>query len=736
MNVPGLLCAVVQVLSGPNVTAAQANEAAERPRIGLALSGGGARGSAHVGVLRALDELGVSVDYIAGTSMGSVIGALYAAGYSPDGIQQILDAMDWDTAFSDRPERVYRTMRKKELEKDFLIPHRLGFNKGSLQLPLGAIEGQHLDQVLHRLLMPVANIRSFDDLDIPFRAVATDLVSGDEVVLAAGSLPNALRASMSVPGVFSPVDIDGRLLVDGGMSNNLPVSVVRAMGAEIVIAVDISAPMLEREQLTSVLSVTEQLTNFLTRRSTDAQIASLGPKDILIVPELDEFASTDFTRVMEILDRGYQAASQQRDGLVRLAGDGAHDLDEVPSSMREDFVVEFVRLDNDSVLSDTLIRSRLDVEIGQPVDLMALDASVDRIYSLDVFQSVTYDFVDNAQGETGLEIHAKQRLWGPNYLQFGMELSSDFGGSSEYTVGAAYTRNALNALGGELRVTASLGRLDEIAFDFYQPIDPEALWYVRPELYWSQETYRLWDEGVNIARFELGGWGTNLALGRNFSTTDRLQLGYRFGKAEVDLLTGPPGFDSQTIDLGELNFEYLHDSLDSVWFPSSGAQHRFDYLYASPTLGAESRYQQATVDGVMAFALGRNRAALSYELGYSFDDAADVERWYRLGGFGRLSGLAPDELLGRHVGLATLSLYRKLNDLDVLSLYAGATLEAGNVWEQADEIGFDSLRYSGSLFLGAESPLGPMYLATGYSDNGDFSIYFYLGNPFRVSRFE
>jgi NTE family protein len=736
MKVPGILCAAFLALSAPVAGAVDTTEEVERPRIGLALSGGGARGSAHVGVLRMLDELGVPVDYIAGTSMGSIIGALYASGYTADGIQRVLDTMDWETALTDRPDRIYRTMRRKELESDLLIPYRLGFNKGSLELPLGVIEGQHLDQVLHHLLMPVVDIRSFDELEIPFRAVATDLVSGEEVVLSSGSLPNALRASMSVPGVFAPVDIDGRLLVDGGMSNNLPVSVVRAMGADIVIAVDISAPMLEREQLTSVISVTEQLTNFLTRRSTDAQIASLGEDDILIVPELDEFASTDFTRVMEILDRGYQAARLQRDGLARLMGEARDSAEDAPAPAPEAIVVDFIRLDNDSVLSDTLIRSRLGVDVGQTIDLAALNASVDRIYSLDVFQSVTYDFVENERGETGLEIHARRRLWGPNYLQFGMELSSDFGGTSEYTVGAAYTRNALNALGGELRVTASLGRRDQLAFDFYQPIDPEARWYVRPEAYWSRETYRLWDDGVNIARFELGGWGTDLALGRNFSTTDRLQLEYRFGKAEIDLLTGPPGFEARPIDLGELRLEYLHDSLDSLWFPSSGAQHRLNYLHASPTLGADSRYRQATLGGVMAFALGRNRAALSYEMGYSFDDAADIERWYRLGGFGRLSGLAPDELLGRHAGLATLSLYRKLNDLDVLSVYAGATLEAGNVWNLADEIGLDDLRYSGSLFLGAESPLGPAYLAAGYSDSGDFAIYFYLGNPFRVSLYD
>lgn len=260
----------------------------DRPKIGLALSGGGARGGAHVGVLKTLEELGVPVDYIAGTSMGAIIGGFYAAGYSADEIERLLNETDWNSALSDQPARRDRTMRKKELEADLLVPYRVGFNRGRLQTPLGAIEGQHLDQIFHRILLPVVDINDFDRLTIPFRAIATDLVTGEEVVLGRGSLADALRASMSVPGVFAPVSIGDRLLVDGGMANNLPVSVVRAMGADIVIAVDISTPLLKEDQLTSVLSVTEQLTGFLTRRTTEQQIASLGPRDILIVPELGE----------------------------------------------------------------------------------------------------------------------------------------------------------------------------------------------------------------------------------------------------------------------------------------------------------------------------------------------------------------------------------------------------------------------------------------------------------------
>lgn len=721
-------------LASPSAPALAA-AAQERPKVGLALSGGGARGVAHVGVLQVLEELGIPVDYIAGTSMGAIVGGLYASGYDAEEILDIVEKIDWEKAMTDRPARVNRTMRSKDLDRDFLIPYRVGFNDGRLQLPLGVIEGQHLDQVFQRLLMPAAGITDFDRLAIPFRAVATDLVTGDEVVLGQGSLANALRASMSVPGVFAPVTIDDRMLVDGGMSNNLPVDVVRDMGADIVIAVDISSPMLRREELTSVLSVTEQLSNFLTRWSTENQIESLGPQDVLLVPDLEGISSADFSQALVIVDRGYEAADQKRLRLAQLPAAPERAPREsavVPSRI----AIDYVEIENDSVLDDRIIRSRLDVRSGQEVGLSHLNERVDEIYSLGVFQSVTYDFVDDGQGQTGLLLNAKRKSWGPNFFQFGLELSSDFSGVSDYTIGAAYTRNALNSLGGELRVIASLGRVDELALDFYQPIDHQARWYVRPEAYWSNESYRLWEDDVNIAELDIEGWGAILSLGRNFSTTNRLQLGYRFGRTDLGLLIGDPAIETPYVEVGELRLEYLHDSLDSIWFPTRGALHRLDYRHSSGALGADTDYDQAMASGTLAHSFGRTTAALSYEFGYSFEDDIGVENWYRLGGFGRISGLAPGQLLGSQVGLATLAVYYRLNRLDLFPAYAGFTLEAGNAWATSDAVGFDDLRYAGSLFLGAESPLGPLYLATGYADSGDLAVYFYLGNPFRVSRFE
>jgi len=713
-----------------------AAEESDRPKIGLALSGGGARGGAHVGVLKAIEEYGIPIDYVAGTSMGAIIGALFASGYSADEIEKILIETDWNTAFKDSPDRKYETMRKKQLQREFLIPFRVGFNHGEIQLPLGAINGQQLDQIFQSLFLPVVGINNFDDLPIPFRAVATDLVTGEAVVLSHGSLSDSVRASMSVPAVFMPVRIGNHLLVDGGMSNNLPVDIVREMGADVVIAVDISTPLLTEDQLTSVLSVTDQLTNFLTRRNADAQIASLGPDDILVVPELGDFSSADFERASEIITLGYEASMIQRDKLLKMAM--VPDNNPVPFApeIAKGFIVDYIRIENGSVLNDAIIESRLAVELGEPLDVLELNKSVDQIYSLDVFQSVTYDMETADDGRQGIVIYAVPRSWGPNYLQFGIELSSDFSAQSNFLLGAAYTRNALNSLGGELQVVASIGQIDQLRFDFYQPIDLKANWFVEPQLAWRRQNWNLWLDDTNVAEFQISTASLNFGVGRNFSTTDRVQLDYEFGRGKAQLLTGSIDFDDDKVKVGELDFVWSHDSLDSQYFPNSGMQHQWYYRYATEWLGSAFDFEQIAGKGTFAFSHGKNIFFIAYEGGYSFDDTAPVERWFQLGGLGRLSGLVPNQLIGRHSALATLAYYRRLNNFDLVPAYAGFTLEAGNVWDFASRIGFDDLRYSGSLFVGADTPVGPVYFALGHSDNGENAVYFYVGNPFRDFHFD
>ncbi len=738
MKLPGAALIILMLLMAPGVPS-YAGEGQERPKIGLALSGGGARGGAHVGVLQALEKLNVPIDYIAGTSMGAIIGGIYAAGYSADEIERVLREMDWTTAMSDRPPRREQTMRKKDLDAQFLVPYRIGFNKGGVQLPLGMIEGQHLDQVLHRILLPAQGISDFDQLPIPFRAVATDLVTGEEVVLSSGSLTDALRASMSVPGAFAPVQLDGRKLVDGGMANNLPISVVRAMGADIIIAVDISTPLLTGEQLTSVVKVAEQLTSFLTRKNTEEQMASLGPDDILLIPELEGVGAADFENADEIVQKGLETAMSRQEDLAFLSAPRALNPAERPPVLGQPlpaYLVQFITINNGSVLDDDLIRSQLGLEPGKPLDISELEKAVDRVYGLDVFESVTYNLIQNEDGEQGVEISALPRSWGPNYMQFGLEFSDDFSGNNDFKIGAAYTRNALNSLGGDLRIIAAFGREDELTIDFYQPLDKGARWFLEPQAFIRREQFNVWEDDSLIAKVDINGIGTSVGFGRNFGTTDLIRLDYVYFHGSADLILGVLDFPlDDEVRIGELVFEYRHDSLNNLWFPTKGMFHRLNFRFARDTLGAAYNYEQALVAGTFSFSSGKNTVLLNYEAGYSFDDAVPVERWFELGGLGRLSGLVPDQLSGRHMGLLNLAYLRRLNNIDILPAYAGVTLEAGNVWNYADDISFSGLRKSGSIFVGVETPLGPVYLALGYSDNSDRALYFYLGNPFRRKRF-
>jgi len=263
-----------------------------RPKIGLALGGGGARGAAHVGVLRVLEEMHVPVDYVAGTSMGAVVGGLYASGMSPDEIESALTQIDWNDTLTDRTQYKDLPFRRKEDENRYLTSFEAGLRGRRLTLPSGLQSAQKVRFLLQSNLIDVAHIHDFSELPIPFKAVAADIETGEAVVLDHGDLSEAIRASMSIPGVFSPIEIDGRMLVDGGIADNVPVDVVRAMGADVVIAVDVGGPLLKREQMGSMFAVTSQVLTILTRRNADLQ---LKDATIVLAPDVSRYGAMAFS---------------------------------------------------------------------------------------------------------------------------------------------------------------------------------------------------------------------------------------------------------------------------------------------------------------------------------------------------------------------------------------------------------------------------------------------------------
>jgi NTE family protein len=723
-------------LAVPRMVLAQQGTDAQvdRPRIGLVLSGGGARGAAHVGVIRVLEELNIPVDYIAGTSMGSIIGGLYASGLSADEIEAALESMDWDDVFSDRPPRVERPFRRKRDDDLYLVTSRPGFNDGQLMFPSGAIQGQKFDLALRRLVKHVSAVSDFDALPIPFRAVASDIGTGKPVVLAGGDLAMAMRASMAVPGAFAATEIDGRLLVDGGITNNLPIDVARAMGADIVIAVDISTPLAPPENVRNMLQITGQLTSIMTRTNAELQIASLSEQDVLIIPELGDISSAAFDRAPEAIEVGRAAAEAKRRQLVRLSLPGRElqalvaERNPLPPAAQ---TVEFVRIVNNSRVADAVVREHIRQPIGEPLDLPGLEADIGRLYGLELFQTVHYDLVEDEEGRPGIEITANERSWGPNYLQFGVALSNDFRGDNRYNMAIGYLRTAINPLNGELRFGVQVGEDPILAANWYQPLDYAARYFVESRARTERRNVAVFEGSSDpFAEYRISQSEIELSGGRNFGLLAAARIGYRWGTGDVDVRVGAPDLEEFDYDSGSVFGRVLYDSLDNLSFPTSGGIVLAEYNVYRDGLGGDDDFEQlrSQVNRIRTFGAHTVGVGASFNTTTSGD--APIQNRFRMGGFLDLSGLPQDYVSGQHTALVQAIYYRRAPLIPYFQWYLGSSLELGNAWESRDDISVGSAILNGSIFLGLDTPLGPLYLGYGLSEGGQDAAFFYLGKTF------
>ncbi len=730
-----LLTLAVLMFLIPAVLPAGVN-AGERPKIGLALGGGGARGAAHIGVLRTLEEMGVPVDYIAGTSMGSIVGGLYAMGMSPDDIERTIDEIDWTDIFQDEPPRQERRFRRKQDDRTFLIKAKPGVieEERKVELVPALIQGQKLELALRKYTLPATEIRDFDNLRMPFRAVTTDVVSGDAVILGEGDLATSMRASMAVPAVFAPVEIDDRLLVDGGLSMNLPVSVVRAMGADIVIAVDVGGPRRERGEITNVLAMLDQIASLVTFKNTEVEIATLGPRDLLITPPLErEVLASDFDKMPTAIAIGLRAADAKRPELARLSLSPAqyaqYRVAHGPPAYQPP-TIDYIRIDNDSRLDDAVIASRIQVRRGDRLDPGAIERQLAQVYDQDNFESVRYR-VEKRDGETGVIFTANKKSWGTSSLQGGLELSSTGGGESMFNIGLAYTKAPLNGLNGEWRSVLRAGEEPGLLTEVYQPLDPAERWYVQAGLAYLTESLRIFTEQSRdnpAAEYQIARWGGAVEGGRNVENWGRLGLRYSLYSGDANLNIGDPGFEGFTFNVGELQARFTFDSLDSLNFPRSGLAGQIYGIASRDWLGASEDYDLLGFDLLKAGTWGKDSLLGALSLGGNFGGGIPVQAYYRLGGFLNLSGFNQRELSGPYAGLARAIYLRELG-AGLVRTYAGASLEAGNTWQERADIRFDDTRIAGSLFVGADTILGPVYIGYGHAGGGNNALYLYLGRP-------
>ena len=706
------------------------------PKIGLVLSGGAARGLAHIGVLKALDEQGIHIDAIAGTSMGAVVGGLYAAGYTPKELERIALGLDWQQALSDSPPRVDVPFRRKQDDRDFLVKQKLSFrDDGSLGLPLGAIQGQNLTMLLESLLVHTSGTRDFDKLAIPFRAVATDIATGEKVVFDRGHLPQAIRASMSIPAVFAPVEVDGKLLVDGGMVDNIPVDVARRMGVDVVIVVDIGNPLLERKQLTTVVDMLNQSVTLMTRKNSEAQLATLKPDDVLIQPPLSGYSSTDFGRVPQLIDAGYRATSILATRLAALRkprDQEAVALAEARTPDERTPVIGSIRVENDSKVGDEVIRHYIRQPLGQPLDLERLQSDMSTLYGLDYFDQVQYRVVREKDGNA-LVIHALGKRSGTDYLRLGLNLSDDLRGDSTFNVGASYRVNGINRLGAEWLTRLQIGDQQELYSEFYQPLDAGSRYFVAPYLFNEARNVEATDNDDPIAEYRLERYGYGLNLGRQIANNGEFRFGVAqaFGKADVRV--GEQDLPNYHFNEGYAQLQYSFDTVDNVDFPREGENIQTSFREHTPSLGDDDRYRQWEFRLDKALSSGPNTWVLGGGYGRTLDDANVVVSSFLLGGARQLSGFRQDAIAGQNYSLGRVIYYRRMTERSFLPLdfpfYLGGSLERGRVWNNDNSYDTGYIN-AGSILMGFETPLGPLSFSYGLNDASEQAVYINLGRNF------
>jgi NTE family protein len=717
-----------------------------RPRICLVLSGGGARGMAHIGVLKILEELKIPIDCIAGTSMGAVVGGLYATGMTAQQIESTIRSVDWQEAFRDAPPRRDLAFRRKQDDRNFLVRLPLGLKHGQILLPKGFIQGQKLQETLRQLTLPFSNSTHFDSLPTPFRAVATDLETGNAVLLDKGDLAVAMRASISAPGVFAPVESQGRLLVDGGLAENLPIDVARQMHADILIVSDVSFPLLPRAALDSALSISNQMLAILVRKDADRQRATLGSQDVLIEPVLGAASSTDFTAANNTIASGENAARLALDKLKVLGvGEVAYRDYMARRAAREPDLpeIKFVRVDPQSKRYEKTILAEMKPLIGKPLDLDAVGARITDLYGLGNFETLDYSLVKGQDGsaddddDAGLELRARRKSWGPNYVRFGLNLQDDFQGNSRYNAAARFILTELDDLGAELLTDVQVGSDPKVVSEFYQPLNAARTWFIAPSLRIEARDLQIFDRNVQVADFRDREAEADFDVGTNLGNWGEIRAGFHRINGATREHFGDPNLVETNYNIGELFFKFSYDKLDNVHFPRDGQSFTFQWDANRNDLGADFASDKIQADWLTARSSGRNTILLWASAGSTVDGnikPTALPDFFSLGGFLNLSGLAPQSLIGPQYAIARGIYFRKISrggeGFFEFPVYVGTSLEIGNVWQHRGDISFASANKDASLFLAFDTYLGPVYLGSGYDTAGHSAYYLFLGKTF------
>lgn len=744
----------------------QAEQAYKRPTVAVVLAGGGAKGAAHIGVLKALEEMQIPVDYITGTSMGSYVGGLYATGMSADEIESFIYTVDWNRGYRDRVNRSDRRVRDKEYEDRYQLNTDLGLGWGEIKARKGVVQGQNMLRILRETTGNLSPLDSFDHLAIPYRSVATDIIKLEEVVIDHGHLVDAMMASMSVPGALPPYEVDGRMLVDGGVTNNMPVDVARAMGADIVIAVDISSNYKGKEDFTNFLAAADQLSNYLVRRSTQEQAETLTDDDVFLRPDVGLMETTEFDKMPGAYQAGYDAARQYSAELSKLSLSNADYQKYIEHKQQarkklkhgDQTVVDKVIINNNSHYSDKLIENRLNLDSGKILKTSEIESQVKDLYALDRFELVTYEF-ENVDGEDQLVVDVNEKSWGPNYLNFRFYLEDDFATDSQYSIGMSANFTDINSHGAELRTNLEMGTDKLIEAELFSPFFSSQKLFTSASLVYSNQKRNLpaGEEAIEEPTLDVTQdylpmtyreYVGELALGYQPTLWQELKAGVRYTDGEVEVASLPSLGNGGYSRIGGF-VSYRLDTLDNFSLPTEGYFVDLEYLVSHDDFENDSSLGDSDLT---------SESDTVYEISANFMAAQSIEKHTlvakldfgmvesknsvfpidpkELGGFLNLSGIPRNSLIGQNLAYTSL-IYRYKwfeNDFGLFKspFYVGASVEHGGVWSN-NELSLDEapMFTAGSVFAGVDSPIGPIILAYGRTESNYDSVYLIIGTSYK-----
>ncbi|MBE2244467.1 MAG: patatin-like phospholipase family protein [Burkholderiaceae bacterium] len=707
---------------------------AHRPRICLVLSGGGARGAAHVGVIQVLEEMRVPIDCIAGTSMGAIVGAAYASGMSVHEMMRELDKLTLERLFSDKPPRALEPMSVKADDFVPLASFEFGLSKQGLATPKGLISGVALEAEL-RHLVKVRGVHRFDDLPIPYRAVATNLGNGTIFVFDHGELTTAMRASMAVPAIVAPLNLDGTLLVDGGLVRNLPVDIARAMGADIVIAVNLGTPLLKPDQIKGMMGVSMQMINILAEENVRESLGQLRPQDVLILPELGSFSAADFDHLALAVPFGEAAARKVADRLAPLALPpreyAALRARQQSHAAPLSGTIDAIEIVGNERVNPAVFLDDMETKPGEPLDEAKLDLDMRRIYGTGDFESVQPE-IDSVGGRQTLKVSVTEKSWGPTYARFGISLEAALGQNATFDLFGKVRTTWLNQLGAEWRNDFILGNTVYLGTSWYQPLTPAQDFFVEPRASYLNTPFDIYVGDVKYAEYNDQLLGAGLDAGANLREYGEARVGLFFGERKFKLTAGPTLFPStERTTIGAVRVGLRLDRLDNVSLPRSGYFLDFEAVDSLPALGATDSYVRYFAEARAAFSSGHHTLRLSVRAGGTPDeDDLPAYAQFRLGGFLNMSGYRPQQLMGPRFVYGRAIYQYKLRDIPLFQgAYAGVSYELADM-PQIIESNDKSLFQSGTLFLAVDTPLGVAYLGYGYASGGNQAIYLFLGKPY------